>query len=280
MTRIYRYRKHIRWGQYAISLASTAVAITFCVFCLGLALNVEYPFNLIFLAFGVVFPLIFLSVGGACWYLYYRLAGIEVSIQDDAVIYKTRSGVSTLPLEEISCLEFPSIKYTGGWLRIVTPRNSIRLTVVVEGIDQFLLELKAALDAHGLSDLYDRGKLFQFLKTAAFSDQSWVRVYRVWWGLILISIISAAWGYMCASIAELGTGGLLIPVTFWGASIIPFLGADLYFGRYFAKTADEESFSYPASDPAFENRIYLKAVMLWGLFCLMVLAGAVILRLL
>jgi hypothetical protein len=96
-----------------------------------------------------------IGTGGACWYLYYRLAGIEVSIQDDAVIYKTRSGVSTLPLEEISCLEFPSIKYTGGWLRIVTPRNSIRLTVVIESLDQFLLELKAALDAHGLSDLYD-----------------------------------------------------------------------------------------------------------------------------
>lgn len=279
MPHIYRYRKHIRWGQYAIPLAVTVIALTTSVLCIRLASNVELPFKItLLICFGFCL-LSLLSVGGVCWYLYYRLAGIEVSIQDDAVIYKTRSGVSTLPLEEISCLEFPSIKYTGGWLRIVTPRNSIRLTVVIESLDQFLLELKAALDAHGLSDLYDRGRLFQFLKTAAFCDQSWVRVYRIGWGLLLIASLSAAWGYLCALISDLGTIGLLIPFIFSGASVFPFVGADIYFGRYFSKAADEVSFSYPASDPAFENRIYLKVAALWGVFCLMALGGAVLVRL-
>jgi hypothetical protein len=89
----------------------------------------------------------------------------------------------------------------------------------------------------------------------------------------LIALLSAAWGYLCASIAELGTGGLLIPVILSGASQFPFVGADIYFGRYFSKAANEVSFSYPASDPAFENRIYLKVAALWGVFCLMALGG-------
>lgn len=274
MPHIYRYRKHIRWGQYVFPVIYTAIALLVIVFSVLLTLNLDPVFRLIALFLGGGFALFALGMGGVAWYLHYKLAAVEVSIQDGAVVYKSRTGVTLLPLEEISCLEFPSVKYVGGWLRIVTPSNSIRLTVVIEDIDRFLLELKDALDANGLSDLYDRGRFFQFLKTAAFSNQGWTRLYRIWWGVLLNALLSAAWGYLCALIADLGPGGLLLPTILGSTSILLFTGAELYFGRYFAKAADEENFSFPPPDTEFENRIYLKVVMVWWAICLMVLAGA------
>ena len=276
MPHIYRYRKHIRWGQYVFPVIYTAIALAIIVFSVLLTLNIDPVFKLIALFLGGGFALFALGMGGVAWYLHYKLAAVEVSIQDGAVVYKSRTGVTLLPLEEISCLEFPSVKYVGGWLRIVTPSNSIRLTVVIEGIDQFLLELKDGLDANGLSDLYDRGRFFQFLKTAAFSDQGWTRLYRIWWGLLLNALLSAAWGYLCASLADFGALNIPISFLFSGASALPFMMADFYLGRYFAKASDEENFSYPASDPLFENRVYLKVVIVWWVICLVIFAGLVI----
>ena len=280
MPHIYRYRKHIRWGQYYIPIIYTAIALVIIVFSVLLTLNLDPAFKFIALFVGGGFALLCLGMGGVAWYLNYKLAAVEVSIQDGAVVYKSRTGVTLLPLEEISCLEFPSVKYVGGWLRIVTPSNSIRLTVVIEGVDQFLLELKDGLDANGLSDVYDRGRFFQFLKTAAFSDQGWTRLYRIWWGLLLNALLSAAWGCLCALIADLGPGGLLLPTILSSTSLLLFTGAELYFGRYFANSTDEERFSYPVSDPVFENRIYLNAVMIWGGICLILLVSMMLVRLL
>lgn len=276
MPHIYRYRKHIRWGQYVFPVIYTAIALVIIVFSVLLTLNLDPVFKLIALFLGGGFALFALGMGGVAWYLHYKLAAVEVSIQDGAVVYKSRTAVTRLPLEEISCLEFPSVKYVGGWLRIVTPSNSIRLTMVIEDIDRFLLELKDALDANGLSDLYDRGRFFQFLKTAAFSDQSWERGYRIWWGYILNALLSAAWGYLCAVLADLGAISLAIPFLFSAASVLPFVGADVYLGRYFAIATDEENFSYPPSNPVFENRVYIKAVIVWWVLCLAICMGSVI----
>ena len=278
MPHIYRYRKHIRWGQYVFPVIYTAIALVIIVFSVLLTLNIDPVFKLIALFVGGGFALFALGMGGVAWYLHYKLAAVEVSIQDGAVVYKSRTGVTLLPLEEISCLEFPSVKYVGGWLRIVTPSNSIRLTVVIESIDQFLLELKDGLDANGLSDLYDRGRFFLFLKTAAFCDQSWERVYRLWWGYLLNALLSAALGYLCASLADFGALNIPISFLFSGASVLPFMGADVYLGRCFSEAGDEERFTYPASDPAFENRVYIKATMIWWGFYLMLLAGVLLMK--
>lgn len=224
-------------------------------------------------AVGAAIILYLLGIGIFGWYVYYKLTGAEVSLHDGSVVYKARTGETRLPLERISCLEFPSVKYLGGWLRIVTPSSSIRLTVVLEGIDQFLLELKEALDANGLSDVYDRDRFFQFLKTSAYSDQSWARVYRLWWALLLNATLSTIWGYVCGTIANHGLISLLLSFMLAGASLASFWGAELYLGRYFANATDKENFSYPAPDPAFENRVYIISTTIWWGFCLVLLAS-------
>jgi hypothetical protein len=88
-------------------------------------------------------------------------------------IYTNRKGVIIIPFDTITHLKFPSVKYTGGWIKIVSPKNSIRLTVVIQDIGDFLQELKNALDRKEFSNCYNRKKMFSFFKTAEFSNQCW-----------------------------------------------------------------------------------------------------------
>jgi hypothetical protein len=134
MSKEFRYRKHIRWGQYAI------LAFFVFLFLLMVVLSgfLVWKFSFTFLAiFPVILALVFLIVGGLLWFLYYRLAGTVVSINDDVLIYKNRKGEKRFPIESIF-LEFSSVKYTGGWLKIRTNTDTIRLTVVLEDISGFL----------------------------------------------------------------------------------------------------------------------------------------------
>jgi len=171
-----------------------------------------------------------------------------------------RKGVTKIPFESIEKLEFPSVKYTGGWLKVVSKDETIRLTVVIEDIGDLLGELRGALDRAGLSDRYDRKRMFSFFKTAVFADLGWARLYRVFWRFILAALLCAAGGVLCAFLAGVGLGGLIFwPVISSQFPIAVYLYTEIVFGRRVAKASDEESFSCPGPDPVWENAIYRKA---------------------
>ena len=151
MSKEYRYRNHIRWGQYVIPILFGFIVIGLCG-CLGIPLASE-SMSLPALLLVPALSFILLLEGILLWYLFYRLAGICVSISDDAIIYKYRRGEKRIQLDSISRLKFPSLPYVGGWVKITSKNDKIRLTVVVEDIGDFLQELKASLDNRGLSDL-------------------------------------------------------------------------------------------------------------------------------
>lgn len=265
--KVYRYRKHIRRGQYAIAAIAAIFGLMFAIpayYLIVLDLPIEIRLFAALLL-GLLFMLL-LAVSGATWYFYYRLAGVNVSIDEDTVVYTTRTATSRICLDDITALEFPSVKYTGGWLKIITPEKVIRLTVVLEDIGDFLLELKSAMDASGQSNRYDRAQLFGFLKTARYSDRSWVRMYKYGWKLLTVTLVGLPFiiGWSLAAGPDFAI--FLSAILCILIPNVAVFGVEIILGRRFAKETDEEAFYCPPPNPELERRLYRQAAWIAAVF--------------
>lgn len=268
MSKEYRYRKFIRWGQYAIPVFWGLLLLFLLVPMGSLYLLIGLHIDSIFMVIFIVEILVFLLAGVGAWYLYYRLAGVSVSIDSDGVVYKYRGGQKRLPFESLR-MDSSSIRYTGGWLKLISGKDVIRLTVVVEGISSFVQELKTALDSRGLSDHYDPQKLFGFIKTAVASDQSWERLYIVFGKLylsIFVVCITLVNGYIFGTI-QWG----IIFIVVWGIFSLfwatgAYVVAEIVLMRKIAKESNEKAFTFPQRDPAYEKKVFNDAIN-WGGGC-------------
>lgn len=262
MNKEYRYRNHIRWGQYVIPIFF-GISIIGLWGILGVFLPISesmFP-SILLLVLGLSF--ILLSEGILLCYLYYRMAGVRVSIDDEAVIYKYRRGKKRIQFDNISHLKFPSLPYIGGWVKIISKNDTMRLTVVVENIGNLLQELKTSLDNRELSGRYDEVKFFRFLKTAVYSDQSWARLYSIFWKLVLITILNAVIGLAFTILGRVGVLGTILWIAIsalW--PIIVYLGTEIVFMRQIAKKSIKESFTCPPRNTIYEKAVYRKAVFM------------------
>jgi len=262
--REYRYRKHVRWGQYFFPIASGVVVAAVWIVLASL-LRFDSPGAQVILVLASLLSLVGLVTGALGWWLYYRLAGVAITVEDDALVYRYRGGAKRFPYDRLEPLRFPSVRYLGGWLALRSGGDTIRLTVVVEGIGALLRELKAALDVRGLSDRYDKDRLYRFMKTAEFSDQSWERIYAVFWNYSLATLAGVVLGLFLARIAgarPLMTVAWMIVSGLWPTLV--YTTAEILFGRRLAKLSDPASFTCPPRDPEWERALYRKA-MAWGL---------------
>lgn len=263
MGKEYRYRKHIRWGQYVIC-AFFALLFLFMVGIGGyLAWTPKATFTVIPFAF---FAIVELIAGGVLWYSYYRLAGTVISVDHNAIVYKCRGSEKRFPIENVY-LEFAAIRYFGGWLKIKSKKDTIRITVVLEDINGFVQELKAALDNKQLSNHYDSHKLFSFLKTAVYTDQNWERMYAIFGKLFLmIFVISITIlnGYVFATIPIWGIIVALFWVFFSTAWIVTaYTIAEIILMRQVAKKSVETTFTFPPRDMSYEKQVFDKTIT-WG----------------
>jgi hypothetical protein len=269
VTRQYRYRKHLRWGQYVLPVffGLGAVAPWVALLLVGSRQAAE-GFVLVPLLSAV-----FLVLGVPCWWVYYRLAGVVITLDDEALVYRYRGGTKRLSYDRLAPLRFPSVRYVGGWMALRSGGDTVRLTVVVEGIGTLLQELKAALDARDLSDLYDQDQLFLFLKTAEYSDQSWQRAYEVFWMYLFATLAGAALGIVVGPAAgahPLVIVGWATVSALWPTGV--YLWTEVLFGRRLAKLSDEVSFTCPPRDREWERAVY-RRVTAWGLGFYLVFAA-------
>jgi hypothetical protein len=262
--REYRYRKHIRWGQYALPALFGFIGVSPWILILWLGLRPDSSGAQAVYVLAVLLTVLTILVGAPVWWLYWRLAGIAISLEPDALVYRHRRGEDRLPYDRIGPLHFPGAPYLGGWVALRSGEKTIRLTVVVEGIGALLRDLKAALDARGLSASYDAKRLYAFMKTAEFADQGWERTYEVFWKLVLATIGAALVGVLVALLVHARGGAMLLWIvvsTLWPVAI--YGTAEVLFGRRIAKLSDEASFSCPPRDRAWERAVYRKAIV-WG----------------
>ena len=264
MGKTYHYRKHVRWCKYAFTIFLAVMAVALCVGAILVSQLVETLAGWETLLSFSSYCLCCSALAIFSWIFFGRLASVGVSIDDDCLVYDSSHAHVTIALEQITRLTFPSIRYVGGWVKVVSQERNIRLTVVLEGIAEFLQELKAALDRKGLQDRYDRRAFFRFLKTAAISDQSWERLYSIFWKGALLSVLTALMGYALAGLNGTGVLGKVwwTAISFYWPTVV-FIVTEVAFARRLAKEADEEPFTFPPRDVTYERAVYRGAVW-WG----------------
>lgn len=255
MKKEYRYRAHIRWGQYVI-------------FSFFLLLSLPFFIGAIFAdstaILNLTIAITFLAEGILLGFLYHRLAVTRISFDEQGINWHRGRNRTHLSFEEISKLSFPSVSYLGEWIKIVSKNKKLRLTVVLENISGFLAELKSALDDRGLSERYDQTKFFKFVKTATYCDQSWERLYSFFWKLLALSGLTTILGLAFATLNGSSfwdtlvwtIASLLWPTAVWFV-------AEIVLMRRFAKLYDKDSLICPPRDIPNEKALSYKAV-LWG----------------
>lgn len=99
---------------------------------------------------------------------------VNVILNDEGIIYNNKFE-EIIPYSGIEEIKFQSVRYTGGWIKLIHSNGNIKLTVVLENISDFTKNLKKQLDKNNKSNVYDERKMNNFYKTAISSDHGWER---------------------------------------------------------------------------------------------------------
>lgn len=184
LNKTYEYRKHLRLGFWSYVKWYLVLAAMIGILLIGtISTNGDGIKDIVdVIVLGVIIIGIVIIFMVELIILYFavirRFKKIKVTLKDDCIVYSNLKKEIIIPYEDIEKVVFSSIKYTGGWVKIVYKGGNIRLTVVLENIGDFLYELKKILDDKGKSNTYNEKKMFSFFKTASFSDEGWERVYE------------------------------------------------------------------------------------------------------
>jgi hypothetical protein len=188
--------------------------------------------------------------------LYRRFKKINVTLTEEGIIYNNAKCELKIPYEHIIDLKFPSLKYIGGWINIKHTTGNIRLTVVLENIGDMLKNLKNKLDERNISYTYKEKGMYNFFKTATYSDQSWERVYEnIKFFLLIIAINLGVGAVFACIITDVSVKIFVLTCSIIGPNI-PFIIAEIILARKLAKGASKKEFSVPERDKPLENKIY------------------------
>lgn len=112
--------------------------------------------------------------------LYFKkLKYTRVVLTDDEIMYITLNKEKIIRYEEITQIECAHFRFNRSWIKIKDKDNIIKLTVSIENIAILIKELKEKLDNKGLCNVYDSKDIYDFYKTATYSDDSWERIYEL-----------------------------------------------------------------------------------------------------
>jgi len=109
------------------------------------------------------------------------------------------------------------------------------------------------------------------LKTAAYSDQSWARLYEIFWKFVLITIIVVlisflfSFGFVILGRCDPSTAALMVIISTFYPMVV-YIFTEIIFGRRIAKDSNEELFTYPSRDMVYERSIYRKVILYGILF--------------
>lgn len=268
----FKYRKHLRYIQYIVP-SILGILIILIWGTLGILNAIYYlyeNFPELYMLAGVL-SIIFLIEGLFSFFFLRRFNRVEIVLNDESIIYKNIRGETIIPIGEIKKLEFPSIKYAGGWVKIISHNTNIRLTVVVEEIGDFLKSLKNNLDSRGMESVYNSKKFYSFYKTAEFSDQSWGRMYDLFPKGCLAVLVNLSVAVIASIYGDFNGGVIILLVT---ASLIGplmvYIIGEIIIGRKITREANEEEFSVPQRDKYLENKVYIISGAIYAIGYLLV----------
>ncbi|MHC4872147.1 MAG: hypothetical protein ACYTFY_09910 [Planctomycetota bacterium] len=255
-------RKHVFWGLYLIPIFFGGIAV--CGFVTGFYLHTKYDWlpreDIMYIA--LYLPLFSIFSGAFCWYIYFCNTKIRISLTDNELIYTNRKGTFMIPYSSINKLKLPSGRLWGGWVLVKSEIKSICITYSIEGIDEFLISFKKALDVNGFSRCYDRNLFFQFYRTSVNVNNLWERVYSLIWKYIfsvLITVLFSACFTYHINLKSLEAGFYSVMSGYY--AILIYLISEIIIYRNLLKNSNEEEFTCPPRDLDYEKSVYKRSVL-------------------
>lgn len=266
MERVYEYRIHIKKMRTVIPVILIVVALILLLATIILAIVSGGEFAIVI--FGGVFSIILLGEAFIIWVFYERFVKVRCQLTDEGIEYTNIKKTIYIPYNEIESIEFPSIKYFGGWVKITSAKETIRLTVVIKRIQDFVMELKKEVEKCD-SIIKIKEKNYQgFLRTATFSDHSWERVYSIWLKIIGLTLLSTVLSCVIYAFSG-GTSGNIIIAGLIGYVIplIAYIICEIILGRWLSQRFKNLDFTQDPGvvdrDINYEKQIYSKGTK-WG----------------
>jgi len=272
----YIYRKHLRKpAKFFLFIEFIFIMVYATVILANLSSNntlTKTPSGLILLFVGIGL-VILLSLEFLLMYfiMYRKFKNIQLTLTDEELIYDNSKGEVRLPYENIQALKFSSIKYAGGWLKIIHTNGNIRLTVVLENIGDMLVSLKQILDKKDMSSVYDEKTIYKFFKTSKYSDQSWERIYEIVKFFIIYVVINLGIIVVFYSYITKAHFNFLFVLASILGPLIPYLISEIIFGIKSSKGSSKDSFLVPERDKPFENKLYKWLLVIYIIIYLVVL---------
>lgn len=266
----YVYRKHLREpGKYLLFMMVLLLSIVIELGIIyGLKADIEER-GIIILVFLGITVMLAIILGSEFLILYFlvfkKFKNVNVTLNDLGITYNNIKGSQFIPYESIQAIQFPSIKYIGGWVKIKSSGNTIRLTVVLEKIGEFINELKDKLDSKGMKDIYNEEKLYNFCKTAVYSDQSWERVYENLKKLSLIYFICIVTSIIYLGFINLNGPTLLYSLLIVLYPFIVFIIAEIILGFKLSNKTKQEGYIVSKRDKESEDHLYKNVFIVIGI---------------
>lgn len=269
MSKVYLYRKHLRepwklficiWGMFIFGYGGMMSII--------LSSNDELKddASIVFGIAGLVVSVIILIEFAILYFIMFRrFKKVKVELSENEIIYNNFKGKTVIPYNEITKLKFPSIKYLGGWVKIIYNNKNVKITVVLEDIGDLLANLKEKLDSIGKQVVYDEKKLYSFYKTASYSDGSWGRIYdyikKVFAFIICNFVVVFGFSKLTDDIDK----KFKLFLSFIIFSLLIYIICEIVLGRKLSKQANEESFYVPNRDKQLEAKVYKYGLIIYSI---------------
>ena len=281
MNQTFVYRKHLRAPFKSFVRIVMLMFLGIFIMTFGLIFtNHEKMNSYVPFVFGIVILIMFfcvlLEAGFFYHFLYKQFQSINITLTDDAIVYNTAKKQIIIPYEDIKKLAFPSIKYTGGWIKIVYKGGNIRLTVVLEHIGDFIYELKEKLDQREMSQVYNEKKLFSFFKTAVFADGSWERVYHNYKFQLAISYLSIIITTLIIRFFDHSNNSNYFIYVSILAPLLGYLFSEIIIGIKLNKQFITGELKLFPRYPIFEHKVFKISIMVFSIGYILILLVAVI----
>lgn len=265
MSQTYVYRKHLRAPFKTYLLMEVLMFSTILIMTLGLVItNNKLKEGILPYMIGIITLIMFaiITIELVIIYIIFvkRFRSISVELTDTAIVYKNSMGDTIIPYEDIQKMEFPSIKYTGGWVKIIHKTGNIRLTVVLENIGKFICELKEKMNERDMNYVYNKKKLFSFYKTAVFAEESWERIYGNYKIQIGISYFSMIMTTVLLYLFDSSLNNQFILGSLF-APLFGYILSEIIIGVKVKKRVERDSLSLLPRDTKFENSAFMVSMM-------------------
>ena len=264
----FRYKKHLQYMRYIFSIFFLVIAMGFWWYFNSLKGEYDYEgFEDDLYFFRNIFLVAFIFLSLFIWFFYGLFTKVRVILNDEFIAYMGFFGTKTHPINSITHLNLPMIKYTGGWIKIIfQDGRNIRLAATFGKFGVFLRRLKYQLDRRGMSGAYDYQKFFSVVKTAEMGDRSFGIIHEFRWKYLAIIGSYLLIGSALTLLSGIGILGWIL--TFASAFAAPYFNIimmDYLLISKIGKQSDIGTFQMPPRDRLREMEVFKTGVIVYGI---------------